>query len=276
MPGDYSNMRETARHRIQQGNELRGLCCYNQRLFTVERRDGSDLLCMYWVTGQGATLLDTVTLKVWTQYPERDDWYSRVDGHRQEVYIPAGYRGLSVVSWEDNRLTTQRSLECVGWCWGVGVMSSHTLCVCDWGRGSVSVVSVPDDTVTATLGKPEEVRDKKPRKIAVLGDSILVWYEDRNLVVYENGVSSPGTMVNWVAGLQSVWGMSSDGVSRFLVCDGNSKTVFILDASGKLCDKIKVDTGTRVFVRKEVCDSTMVDGKLWVGCYSGDIVVMSL
>ncbi len=151
----------------------------------------------------------------------------------------------------------------------MGVMSRHTLCVCDMDSRSVSVVRVTDDTVTARLSKPEEVRDEGPDNTAVLGDSVLVEYGGYNLVVYENGVPSPGTMVTWPAGLQSVLGMSSDGVSRFLVCDVDSKAVWTLDVSGKLCDKINVDTDSRVQ------DCTVVDGKLWVGCWNGDIIVLS-
>ena len=110
-------------------------------------------------------------------------WHPRVDGHSQQVYIPRGWlsRGVSVVSWEDNRLTSQPTLKCVGKCWSVGVMSPHTLCACDRNSRSVSVISVTDDTVTARLSKPEEVRDKEPVGTAVLGDSVLVEYEGRNL-----------------------------------------------------------------------------------------------
>ncbi len=36
--------------------------------------------------------------------------------------------------------------------------------------------------------------------------------------------------------------MSTDGASRFLVCDSVSKAIFILDVRGKLCGKINVDT----------------------------------
>ncbi len=193
-----------------------------------------------------------------------------MDGHSQQVYIPRGDScGVSVVSWEDNRLTPKPTLECVGICSSVEVMSPHTLYACDWDSRNVSVVSVTDDTVTDRLGKPGEVKGKKPLKIAVLGDSVLVKYEDHNLVVYQNGVSSPGTMVTWPAGLQSVYGMSSDGVSRFLVC--GSKAVFTLDVSGKLCDKINIDIDSRYWV----CDCTVVDEKLWVDFIKGDIIIMS-
>ncbi len=47
------------------------------------------------------------------------------------------------------------------------------------------------------------------------------------------------------------------------------KAVFTLDASGKLCDKININTDS--YVR----DCTVVDGKLWVGCDNGDIAVLS-
>ncbi len=217
---------------------------------------------MYQVSGLRLTLLDTVTLEA--------GLFPRVDGHSQQVYMPRGsYQGVAVVSWEGNRLTTQRTLKCVGECRGMGVMSTHTMVVCDRDIGSASVVSVTDDTVTARLSRPEEVGDQKPWMTAVLDDSVLMTYEGDSLVIYENGVSSAGTMVTWPAGLHSVNGVSSDGVSRFLLCDWESKAVFILDVSGKMCGKINIDTDSWVE------DCTVVDGNLWVGCSNGDIVVMS-
>ncbi len=136
--------------------------------------------------------------------------------------------------------------------------------------GSGSVVGVTDDTVTATLGKPTYVRGKRPCRTAVLGDNALVEYQDRILVVYENGLSSPGTV------LQSVWSMSTDGISRWylqiLDCDDHSKAVFTLDVGGKLCDKTNLDTDTWY----RMVDCTVGDGKLWVkGCDNGGIIVMS-
>ena len=258
-------MRETARYRIQRGERLEGLCYYNERLYTVEGRDGSYRLCMYQVTGEGLTLLDTVRVE--------NGWYPRADGHSQQVYIPRGdSNGVSVVSWEGPKLTRQRTLRCVGECQSVGVMSPHRLYACDLSSGSVSVVRVTDDTVRDKLRKHWKLRDKKPSITAVLGNRILVIYQlygHSKLVVYENGLSNHGTLVSWPAGLQSVCGISSDGVSRFLVCDGVSKAVFILDMRGKLCDKIYIDTDSVVW------DCTAEDGKLWVGCHNGDIVVMS-
>ncbi len=97
----------------------------------------------------------------------------------------------------------------------------------------------------------------------------MKYVEGSNLVVYRNGVSSPGTMVPWPVGLGDVYGMSSDGVSRFLLCDRDSNAVLTLDVRGNPCDKINVDTDSWI------CDCTVVDGELWVGCWNGDIVVMS-
>ncbi len=237
---------------------------HNHRLYTVEgRKSSSDCLCMYQVTSEGLTLLDTVDLGVDTC------WQPRVDGHSRQVYIPRGHsRGVLVVSWDGTRLRRQPTLTCVGECESVAVMSPNTLCACDENSESVNVVRVTDNTVTATLVKPNWVRDETPYKLAVTGNTILVMYSFR-LVVYENGVSSPGTMIAWPAGLRWFSGMSSDDVSRFLVCSPQSKAVFVLDVNGTLCDKINIDTNSNAE------DFTVGDGKLWVGCYNGDIVTLS-
>ncbi len=239
-------------------------CYHNHRLYTVEwRESSSDRLCMYQVTEQGLTLLDTVDLGVDTCTSPL------VDGNTQRVYIPViDPYGVSVVSWDDTRLTKQSTLECVGECWSVGVISPHTLCACDETSNRVSVVNVTDNTVTATLSKPAEVIDETPHRIAVAGNAILVLYGIK-LVVYKDGISSPGTMVTPPAGLNPVNCISSDGVSRFLVSNLKSKAVFILDMSGELCEKINIDTDDVVW------DCTMGDGKLWVGYYTGEVNVMS-
>ncbi len=159
MPRVYSNLRETGRYRIQWGEQMCGPSCYhNHRLYTVEwRESSSDRLCMYQVTGQGLTLLDSVDLGVDTCTNPC------MDCHTQQVYIPRVYsHGVPVVSWDDTRLTKQPTLKCVGECWSVGVISPHTLCACDETSNGVSVVNVTDDTVTATLSKPAEVIDDPP------------------------------------------------------------------------------------------------------------------
>ncbi len=264
LPGDNIYMAETGRYRIQWGICLCGLCYYNQRLFTVEcgiaDRRLTSRLCMYQVTGQGLTLLDTVGVKKFSIYP-------RVDSRSQQVYMACnGSPGVSVVSWEGNRLTRERVLECVGVCYSVGVMSPDTLCACDRNSRSVSVVRATDDTVTATLRKPGEVMFEKPGFAAVLGDSVLVLYGGPQLVLYENGVSSPGTMLEWPEGLLEFRSMSSDGASKFFVCE--SEAVFILDVKRMLCNVVNINNDHAI-------DCTVVDETLWVGCVDGDVVIMS-
>ena len=194
--------------------------------------------------------------------------YPRADDYTQQIYIPIGYEGgVLVVSWKDNSLTIQRILKCVGVCWSVAVLSPHELCACDQTKGHVIVVRVTDDSVTGKLEKPAQVEGAGPVAIAVLKSTILVRY-GAHLVVYENGVSSPGTMVTFPKVLSPLSGMSSDGVSTFFFCN-HGKNVSILDAKGKLCDNIDIDTDSRVF------DCTVGDGKLWVGCTNGEILVMS-
>ncbi len=144
----------------------------------------------------------------------------------------------------------------------------NTLCACDESSDCVSVATLPDNTVTATLIKPNWVREVAPYKLGESGNTILVMY-GLELVVYENSVSSSGTMIAWPAGLRWFSGMSSNGVSRFLVCDTDSKAVFVRNVSGVLSDKINID------IDSNVEDFTVGDGKLWMGCWNGDIVVMS-
>ncbi len=273
LPGDYSGLRETDTYKTQWGEFIFGLCFCNHRLFIVEGRSEKERLdplcrlCMYSVTSQGITLLDTVLL-------EKIGLFPRVNDHTRQVYVVSGVgQGISVFSWEDNRLTPQPSLTCVGKCCSVGVLGPQLLCVCEQGSGKVNIIRATDDTVTDTLRKPTEVGDKGPVLTAVLGKAILVRYSDireSRLVIYENGVTSNGTTVTIPERrMMQVGGMSSDGVSRFLVCDPENKAVLIRDVSGTLCDNINIDTDS------VVGDCTVGDGKLWVGCCNGDIVVMS-
>ncbi len=230
-----------------------------------ESDETSHSLCMYPITGQGLSPMSTIRVKEGTKYP-------RVDGHKQRVYIPrcdVYNEGVSVASWADRQLRPQRTLECVGSCYSVAVISPHTLCACDVDDHAVRVVKVTNGTVTSNMMKPKGLTYSTPKRTAVLGDNILIWYTDDNLVVHGNGVSSPGTIVDMPPGLQMVKGMSSDGESRFFICNGPGRTVFILDMNGKLCVKVKINTDSNVQ------DCTVMDRKLLVGCKNGDIVVMS-
>ncbi len=112
-----------------------------------------------------------------------------------------------------------------------------------------------------------------PRDIAVLGDAVMLSYKDilcPTITLHKHGLSSYGSNITLPEGLKSVSAISTDGLSRFLVCDGDNRAVFVLDMEGKVCDKISIDTDN------EVCDCGVGDKELWVGCRNGDIVIMSL
>ncbi len=64
-------------------------------------------------------------------------------------------------------MTPQPTLESVGKCLSVGVMSPHMVCTCDMEIDRISVVGVTDDILTARLSNPPRVRGKNPYNTAV-------------------------------------------------------------------------------------------------------------
>ncbi len=240
------------------------MCYDNWRLYTVEERkeDESYRLAVYSVTDQ-----DTVTL-LHTLDLEGDAWDPRVDRQSGQVYIPCQSRGVCVVSYDGSKLVPVTTLRCVGRADSLAVVSTNTLYVCDRVSGTVYLVDVTQDRVTATLQPPQEVRGKEPHYIAVLGDTILVGY-GYNLVIYRHGVPTPGKLIPRPQGLESVTGLTTDHHSSFLASDAESDTVYVLDVGGNLTHTIPIP-GDR-----KPGDCTVVGGQLWVGCWNGHIIVMS-
>ena len=243
------------------------MCYYSGRLYTVERRweNGSYRyrLAVYSVTDQGTvTLLDTLDL-------EGDARYPHVDRQSGQVYIPCEYHGVCVVRYDGSKLVPVTTLRCVGNAVSLAVVSTDTLYICDWASNTVCLVDVTQDRVTVTLQPPREVRGQMPGHIAVLGDTVLVSYDGPNLVIYRHGVPTPGKQIPLPQGLNFVCGLTTDHHSSFLVCDQYYKSVFVLDVS---CSH----THTIPIPRDRVpWDFTVVGGQLWVGCATGDIIVMS-
>ncbi len=154
-----------------------------------------------------------------------------------------------------------------GFCYGLAVLSPWRICVGDWEN--VSVVNTTNDTVISRLSITRDAGGQDPRDIAIVGDAILVHFHGPRLLLYGNGVTSHAKLVLCPPGLKSVSALSADGVSSFFVCDGSNNTVFVLDTTGKLCRKIKINTESRIR------DCAIGDNKLWVACDNGDVVVMS-
>ncbi len=265
-PVEYGSLSVTRVHRIQAGAGLYGLCYFSGTLYTVERREtrsDRDRIAVYSVTKEDViTLLDTLDI-------EGGSWQPRVDPQSGLVYISCASHGLCVVRFDGSKLVPVTTLRCIGRPGSLAVISSRTLCVCDWNKGTVHQVDVTQDRVTARLHPLLEVSHKRPDGIAVLGDTLLVGYMGDNLVIYRHGVPTPGTILPQPRELQDVYSLTTDHHSSFLLTDGSSSTVYVLDVSGNLTHTIPIP-GYR-----EPRDCTVVEGQLWVGCYNGDIVVLS-
>ncbi len=241
-----------------------GMCHYSGRLYTVEGRDGvgSYRLAAYSVTNQDTvTLLDTLDLGEGVGDP-------RVDHHSGRVYIACGPSGVCVVRYDGSKLVPVTTLRCVGTADSLAIVSTNTLYVIDWDKMTVSLIDDTQDRVTTRLQLPQELTDTPPDNISVLGDTVLVGF-DETLVLYRHGVPTPGKVMPRPQGLKYVTALSTDHHSSFLVSSGRSHTVSVLDVSGNLTHTIPIP-GDR-----QPRDCTVVGEQLWVGCDNGDIIVMS-
>ncbi len=182
-----------------------------------------------------------------------------VDHYIGQVYIPAIGNGVNVVRYDGTRLLKHPTLKCVPGASAVAVVSREALYVCDSVNGTVCLVDIKKDRVTARLDAPLEIHGdgRCPHHIAVVGDTILVSYPGPNLVIYRHGISARGKMVPRPQGLTSVSALSTDNRKCFLVTDLPSSTVFVLDLSGKLIRAIRLPVNDAV-------DCTVVDGQLLV------------
>ena len=241
------------------------MCYHSGRLYTVERRweDRSYRLAVYSVSDQDTvTLLDTLDLEGRARHP-------RVDRQSGRVYIPCGSRGVCVVRYDGSKLVPVTTLRCVRDAGSLAVVSTNTLYVCDWDSETVCLVDVTQDRVTARLQPPREVRGERPSHVAVLGDTVLVMYAGPKLVIYRHGVPTPGKPIRRPQGLKSVYGLTTDQHSSFLVSAGWSHTVSVLDISGKLTHSIPIH-GNRM-----PRDCTVVGGQLQVVCNNGYVIDLS-
>ncbi len=241
------------------------MCYYSGRLYTVEwrREDESDRLAVYSVSDQHTvTLLDTLDL-------EGDAYHPRVDRQSGRVYIPCESRGVCVVRYDGSKLVPVTTLRCVGDAYSLAVVSTDTLYVSDYSSDTVCLVDVTQDRVTHRLQPPQEVSGVTPDSLAVLGDTVLMVYYSKNLVIYRHGVPTPGKVIPRPQGLKNVHGLTTDHHSSFLLCDQLSRSVHVLDVSGNLTHTIPIPGHSTPLY------CTVVGGQLWVGCENGDIIVMS-
>ncbi len=240
------------------------MCYFSGRLYTTERRDdASDIehrLAVYSVTDQDTvTLLDTLDLEESSMPP-------RVDQQSGRVYISCKPKGIYVVRYDGSKLVPITTLRCVEKARALAVVSPDSLYVCDYGSHTLCLVDVTHDRVTTRLQNPNH---SSPYHIAVLGDMVLAWYVNGDLVLHRHGVSTPGKLLLKPQGLPEILSLTTDHHSSFLLVDGDSNILLVLDISGNLTHTISIP-GDR-----DPWDCIVVGGQLWVGCANGDIIVMS-
>ncbi len=192
-----------------------------------------------------------------------------VDRLSQQVFVPCWGNGVTVARLDSERLEREGTLTCVRFTFSVDVMSPNTIFVCEASSDSVYVVDVRNDRLISRLETPDTVRGKMPYRLSVLGDSVIVDYGDtvHTLVVYRHG--GPARVIPHPGGLKVVTPVSTDWQRHFLLTDYGNKSVFVMDASGKLHHTVNIDTVS------ELRDCAVINRKLWVGCGNGDIVIMS-
>ncbi len=195
-----------------------------------------------------------------------------MDRHSRRVFVPCYDSGVTVARLDGDRLVSERTLTCVEWAISVDVMSPDTVYVGDSKR--VHVVSVTDDRKLSTLDKPDTARGESLHSLAVLGDSVMVCYGPSTLVVYRHGSPAPVRVIPHPGGLEWVTAVSTDCRSNYIVTDIMTRSVFIIDSDGKLRHRVNIpDTDSDTY--SEPMDCAVVNRQLWVGCYNGDIVIMS-
>ena len=279
---DYRGLAVTGTRRVTQaGDDLRGLCYSEGRLYVVEgrRRSGrySINLTVHSVQSDSGHITRLDTLTVLTGLGEGYGLPSlcpRVDRHSRRVFVPCRDSGVIVARLDGDRLVRERTLTCVRRAISVDVMSPDTVYVGDIFSGSVHVVSITDDRIISTLDKPDTVRGDRPYSLAVLGDSVLVGYGHSTLVVYRHGSPAPVRVIPRPGGLDHVRTVSTDCRSNYIVTDTRTISVFIIDSNGDLKHTVNIpDTSKYTNGRLEDC--AVVNRQLWVGCSNGDIVIMS-
>ncbi len=266
MPVEYGGLKVAREHRIQAGDEIVGMCHYRGRLYTIEfRREAwSYRLAVYSVNDKDTvTLLDVLDMLGDAREP-------RIDRRSGQVYVPCETRGVSIVRYDGSKLVPVTSLRCVGKVASLAVIPcTSTLYVSDRENYAVSIVDVDQDRVTKIVHGLKEVRGDSPNHIAVLGDTVLLVYEDEHLVIYQHNVPSSGKVIPWPQGLRSVWSLTTDDHFSFLLTCSDSHTIYVLDFAGNLTHTIPIP-GDR---EPRAC--TVMGGQLWVGCDNGDIVMSS-
>ncbi len=260
-------------HNIQAGHDIVGMCYFSGRLYTTESCGDIDevgddryRVAVYSVNDQeNVTLLDTLDLEV---LPIR----LCIDRQSGQIYFSSEYRGIYVMRYDCSKLVTITTLRCVKSPLDLAVVSPDILYVCDSYSDTVCLVDVTRDRIITRLQHPEDALTAPyPFTIAVVGDRVLVGYQNDSLFIYRHGVTTPDTALPslHLQGLEFITSLTTDHHSSFLLVDEASNTLFVLDISGNVTHTISVPGNGKPG------DCTVVEGQLWFACENGNIIVMS-
>ena len=178
----------------------------------------------------------------------------RVNEHTGHVYLPCAI-GVPVLGYEGNEWTIVReTLKCVGSVRSVAVHSPTTLIVCN--SHSLYLISVTKDKVIREFRRPA-VRGE-PFSLSVLGESLLVCYNEETLVMHHTEDASPARKLHTQEALKQISGINTDGHSSFLVTSHDY--VYVLDRMGNMNYRIPAAVGDNNWLQ----DCAVVQSELWV------------
>ncbi len=260
-PVDWKTLRVTTARNYDLSHQLLpGFCCYDNKLFYVEKYCAADLYwCFLWVSNT-SDVYRQATPEAHFYHYDFSNCRPRVDESTGHVYLPCT-KGVQVFSYEDNKLTTVReTLKCVSPVRSVCVHSPTTLIVCDYS--SLYLISVTKDKVIRKFRKPAV--GGRPYSLSVLGESLLVCYDEDTLVMHHTEDASPARKLHTQEALKKISGINTDGHSSFLVTSHDY--VYVLDHMGNMNYRIPAAVG----LHNRLQDCAIVQSELWVA-YNGQV-----
>ncbi len=267
---------------LQPGYMLYGLCYCDSKLCVVDGCGDTRhtlRLAVYKVEDDDHTARTPLSeIEIGTIDLEQSDFplgvYAfppRIERYSQRLFVPFPGSGVTVAHLRGEDLVKEKTLSCVKGAVSVDPMSPDIAYVCDWDKACVHAVDVTQDKILHTLESlPGELMDRRPYRIAVLGESILVGYDQAALAVYHHGSLAPVRVIPQLDKLQWVSTISTESGGHFLITDDEENCVFVLDVKGELRHRVNVCTKDSA-----IRDCVVVNRQLWVGCEHSNIIIMS-
>ncbi len=257
----------TRRHRTRRGDTacwLYSLCCDDNRIYCIQHLEAQrkHQLAVYNMRVPSDGILKPLD-KVDVGHVSGDCRPCVDSSHR--VYVPCGRSGVRVYCYQDGRLLPARDpLRCVGYAMSICVNTADTVFVGDLDTRSVCLVNVPMDTVIRRLERPPQVTGY-PGNVSVVGQTVLVCYDNNTLVTYHSDSLTPGKVLQTPERVAEVSRITTDGHYSFIVT--NRDSVYVFD------DNLlwhRIHTGSA-----GLRDCAVVQSQLWLVYRDGAIAVLT-